>query len=72
MSVKGVIKDLLYLYVMVALIVVSILTLILYFTSYDESVLYGGLILIGLIVFAAIAKYRFWVDTIMTLVRKWR
>ena len=66
MSVKGFTKDLQYLYVMVALILVSIVTLYLYFTSYDESVLYSGLILIGLIVFVVIAKYRIWADTALT------
>ena len=72
MSVKGVIKDLLYLYVMVALIVVSILTLILYFTSYDETFLYMGLVFILLIVFGSIARYRFWVDTVGPLWKRWR
>lgn len=72
MSVRGFTKDLIYLYVMIGLIIVSILTLYYYFTTNDETTLYMGLALAGMIVFVAIAKYRYWADTVMTRVRKWR
>lgn len=72
MSVRGVIRDLLYLGAMVSLIIVSFITLIVYFVTKDETFLIGGFVLIIIIVLGAIAKFRFWADTTMTLVRKWR
>lgn len=72
MSVKGFIEDYMILSVMVSLIIGSIITLYYYFTTHDETSLYMGLVFIFLIVVGAIVRYRFWADTIMTLVRKWR
>jgi len=54
------------------MIIAGIVTLISYFITQNESVLINGLIIIELIVFGAIIRYRFWADTIMMHVEKWR
>ena len=60
MSLERTVWDILVHDIKVFIIISGIVTLIAYFVTQDESVLYGGLIFIGLIVFGSIARFRFW------------
>jgi hypothetical protein len=72
MSVKGFYRDIILLSVMVSLIIGSIITFYYYFTTHDETSLYMGLVFIFVIVFGAIARYRFLIDYVGTLFKRWR
>ena len=65
MSVRGFYRDIILLSVFLSLIFV--VTLYQYYATGDETSLYLGLALVGLIVFVAFARYRFVVDYIGTL-----
>ena len=43
-----------------------------YLITQDVRLLYLGIILVFIELFAALAKYRFFVDYILTLVRRWK
>jgi len=72
MSLERTVRDILVHDIKWFIIIAGLVTLISYFVTQDESVLINGLLIIGLVVFVAIIRYRFWADTIMTHVRKWR
>jgi hypothetical protein len=72
MSVERFYRDLILLGAMVSLIFISILVLYYYFTTFDERFLVLGLVFIGLILLGAIFRYRFVVDYVGTLLKKWR
>ena len=72
MSVKGFTRDLMFLSVIISLIIVSGFTLYNYFTTYDTNFLIWGLIAVILTVFSAISRYRFLIDYVWTLFKRWR
>ena len=72
MRVRGFYRDIILLSVFLSLIFVSVVTLYQYYTTGDETSLYLGFALVGLIVFVAFARYRFVVDYIGTLWKKWK
>jgi hypothetical protein len=43
-----------------------------YFTTHDVRLLYLGVIVLVIMLFGVLARYRFFVDYVLTLLRKWR
>ncbi len=72
MSVKGIYRDMLILSTLVFLIVLSVFILYNYFLTYDLKFLYIGLFLIFATVFGALARYRFVIDYLWTLLKRLR
>jgi hypothetical protein len=72
MSVKGFYRDLILLSVTIGSIIGLIITLYYYFTTYDETSLYLGLGFLLLMAFGAFARYRFVIDYVWTLWKRWR
>ena len=72
MSVKGAYRDWLTLGLAIAIPVTLIMTVVSYLNNNDENVLYVGIGIVVLMIFGAIARYRFFVDYIGTLFKKWR
>ena len=72
MSVKGVIRDLLILSTLIALLVTIVVLAYSYFASRDAKFLYIGLFVGCLLILGAIARYRFVIDYVWTLLKKWR
>ncbi len=72
MSVKGLVKDLMILSIIISLITFTAYTLYAYFTTLDVKYLYLGLLLGVLTLFGALARYRWLFDYIKTLFDKWR
>lgn len=71
MSVKGFLRDLTTLTVIVGSIIFSGFTLYSYFTTHDTTLLYVGLVLIFVAVFGALARYVYIVDVVWALLKKW-
>ena len=71
MSVRGFLKDSMLFTLIIALIIISVWTLYNYFTTYETKWLIWGLIAAFVAVFATIARYRFLVDYVWTLVKHW-
>ena len=71
MSIKGFLKDLTILNALVSLFFVSGIILYYYFTTYDPKFLVIDLFLAFIGVFGALARYRFLVDYVWTLLKKW-
>ncbi len=72
MSVKQAYKDYLILSTIIGLIVVLVVVFYNYFQTYDIRMLYFGLILILLMALGTIARYRYVLDYIWTLLKSWR
>ena len=72
MSLERTFRDILVHDIKWFILIGGIVTVISYIVTQDEKYLIGGFVFILFVVFAAIAKYVFWADTIMTHVRKWR
>ena len=72
MSLERTARDILVHDIKIIITIIGILTLVKFFIDQDVTDLYYGVAIILLIVFGTIAYYRFWADTIMTRVRKWR
>jgi hypothetical protein len=71
-SVKGFLKDLAILSAIIWVIFFSGFMLYLYFTTDDPELLYLGVFLLFIGVFGALARYRYIIDYVWTLLRKWR
>ena len=72
MSVKGAYRDWLTLGLAIGIPIALIMTVWSYLTTHDERTLYFGIVAIAFMVFGVIARYRFVVDYIWTLFKKWR
>ena len=72
MSVKGFIKDMLILDATIASFLLAIITLYQYFSTSDEKMLYLGLFAIFMTFLGILVKYRFLIDYVWTLMKKWR
>ncbi len=72
MSIKGFYKDLLALGLLISIPIVLVASLYSYFTTNDATYLYLGIGIAILMVLGAIAKYRFFVDYVWTLIKKWK
>lgn len=72
MSVKGFLKDSMILSVIIFVIFISGVMLYLYFTTHDPELLYLGVCLLFIGIFGALARYRYIVGYVWTLLKKWR
>ena len=72
MSLERAYKDYLILSLIVAIPLVLIGIFYRYFTTHDVRLLYLGIIVLVILLFGALARYRFFVDYVLTLLRKWR
>ncbi len=72
MSVKQAYKDYLTIIAIFGLIIVLVGTLYQYIQTNDAKMLYIGLGMILFIVLSTIARYRYVVDYIWTLVKSWK
>jgi hypothetical protein len=72
MSVKQAYKDFLTLTTILGLIVVLAVVFYEYFQTNNVRMLYLGIVIVLLIALGTIARYRYVVDYIWTLFKKWR
>ncbi len=72
MSVRQAYKDFLILTTVLGLIVVLAIIFYDYTQTYDVKMLYFGIVIVVLIVLGTIARYRYVVDYIWTLLKRWR
>ena len=72
MRLERTVRDILVHDLKVIITIIGVLTLVKFFIDRDVTDLVWGVVIILLIVFGAYVRYKFWADTIMTHVRKWR
>ncbi len=71
MSIEGAYKDWLILGLIIGIPLILIGSFYTYFVSHDIKFLYFGIIIVVVSLFGAYAKYRFFVDYILALLRHW-
>ena len=71
MSVKGFLRDIMFLNIIIALVFITVLTFYIYFTTNDAMYLVWGLITAFLTVLGGFARYRFLVDYLWYLWKRW-
>jgi membrane associated rhomboid family serine protease len=72
MSVKGALRDFLVLGALIAGLIVFIISVYEYFVTNKVEFLYVGLSLVIITVLGALVRYRFLVDYLGPLLKKWR
>ena len=71
MSVRGFLRDTMLLNVIIALVFIAVFTFYYYFTTNDVKFLVWGLIAAFFAVLGGFARYRFLVDTVWRLWKRW-
>ena len=72
MSIKRFVGDMLILDALLASVIIAIVTLYQYFITDDENMLYFGLFFIVMAFLGIFVRYRFIIDYVWTLIKKWR
>ena len=72
MSIKGLAKDLLTLGLLIFIPIILVASIYFYFTTNDATYLYLGMVIAVIMVLGAIARYRYFADYVLTLIRKWK
>ena len=72
MSLKGLVRDLLTLGLLIFIPVILVASFYFYFTTNDATYLYLGIVIAVILVLGAIARYRYFADFVLTLIKKWK